>query len=164
MLPPPPPRKTRRRAAHLTSLPTFEQPVAGKRSLRLSNPARVLIVDSSSESREILSTLLHRQGAETLEATEPASAATILQQQKPDLVVIDADRAEAFSQEQTLDFGRSAIRSDTPIVVLGTARKLLSPLSAGQFVAKPYHYGPLIRRIESLLGNRTTADSLVEQR
>ena len=40
----------------------------------------------------------------------------------------------------------------TPLVVLATARRQADRLPSGEFVAKPYHYGPLIRRIEELLG------------
>jgi CheY-like chemotaxis protein len=42
----------------------------------------------------------------------------------------------------------------TPMVLLGVARRraTLPPERANQFVAKPYHYGPLILKIEQLLG------------
>ncbi|NOY42927.1 MAG: hypothetical protein GXP26_13970 [Planctomycetes bacterium] len=119
----------------------------------MSAKARVLIVDSSSEAREILRTLLKRRGTETLEASAATHANEILERQQPDLVVYDADCDRSPSQEDSRVLGRTASRSDTPIVVLGTTKRHLSPLPTGQLVTKPYHYGSLIRRIEELLGS-----------
>jgi len=120
----------------------------------LSPPARILIVDSSAEARDILSTLLRRQGAETIKAAGPSCATALLRQKTPDLIVFDVESSTSSSQEETLDLGRLASLSDTPIVVLGTTKRQIGPLTTEQFVSKPYHYGPLIRRIESLLGSQ----------
>ncbi len=118
---------------------------------RLSTSPRILIVDSSVEARDILSTLLRRQGAETIETAHTASATALLQQQEPDLIVYDDESASSSSSQEKLDLSRSASRSATPIVVLGTGKRQIRPLPTEHFVTKPYHYGPLIRRIESLL-------------
>lgn len=112
---------------------------------------RILIVDESAESREVLSTLLQRQGATTLEADRPELAIQITSLQRPDLIVFDADSDHSDGGEPTCDLGAAATRNDTPIVVLGTVRKHRELLSTGEFVAKPYHYPPLIRKIEELL-------------
>jgi len=130
----------------------------------LPPPARILIVDSSSEARDILRTLLRRQGAETIEAARTATATAFLQQETPDLIVFDAESDTSSSEQEMLDLGRSASRSAIPIVVLGTAKRQLGPLSMGQFVSKPYHYGPLIRRIEGLLRNQQERDKRLEER
>jgi hypothetical protein len=63
---------------------------------------------------------------------------------------MDAEGASAAVCEQ---FADQASRSDTSLVLLGTARQKSS--SKGEFVAKPYHYAPLIRKIESLLDQAT---------
>ncbi|MCA9230096.1 MAG: response regulator transcription factor [Planctomycetales bacterium] len=120
-------------------------------------PARILIVDSSAESRDILSTLLRRQGLETIETTGAVAASLVLGQEDPDLIVYDAESESVPGCQGALALSRSASRTATPIVVLGTASRDLSPLASGQFVSKPYHYRPLIRRIESLLEGRNKA-------
>jgi len=127
----------------------------------LPSAARILIVDSSAEARDILSALLRRQGAETIEAAGMSRAMALLEQESPDLIVFDAESMPSSSEQETHDLGCSASRSDTPIVVLGTAKRQLGPLSTGQFVTKPYHYGPLIRRIENLLGERSEIEGEV---
>ena len=121
----------------------------------MSPVARVLIVDRSRESRDLLSTLLERRGAEVLEARGAARGAVIAATQKPDLIVVDAEAADPLADEQSAaKLAAAAARNACPIVVLGTFRRSASPFGAGQFVAKPYHYGALIRRIEELLGAR----------
>ncbi|MCG8451303.1 MAG: hypothetical protein MI725_17195 [Pirellulales bacterium] len=118
----------------------------------MSLHARVLIVDSSRESREILRTLLQRQGAQTLEAAGARRANELALHEQPDVIVFDEDSDRSPRQEATYDLGATASRRDIPIVVLGTVRRCLSPFPVGELVKKPYHYGPLIRRIEELLG------------
>lgn len=118
----------------------------------MSPKPRVLIVDASPETRDVLRTLLQRRGAETLEATEARQATEILQQEHPDLVILDSECDNSPKRRDTQALGLSASRNDTPIVLLGTAKRHETPLPTGQFVAKPYHYAPLIRRIENLLG------------
>ncbi len=116
--------------------------------------ARVLIVDASRESREILRTLLDRQGTEILESPQVQAARAIAELEKPDLIVCDADSDCSPANEATRQLAHQASRSAIPIVVLGTVRRNLWPLSTGNLVAKPYHYAPLLRKIESLLGTR----------
>jgi len=126
----------------------------------LTPKSRVLIVDASTESREVLRTLLQRNGAETLEATGPRRALQLVRDQQPDLIVYDEESVRNRSSDASEDFrarddlGQSATRSDIPIVVLGTTKRRAGPLPTGQFVSKPYHYAPLIRRIEELLASR----------
>lgn len=64
--------------------------------------------------------------------------------------------------QTTVDDFAAAIQNSpapTPIVLLGVARRRATlPLEqVNQFVAKPYHYGPLILKIEQLLGKGSGA-------
>ena len=109
----------------------------------MSPTARVLIVDSSRESRNLLSSLLTRSGAQ------------MAAEERPDLIVVDAEAAQTDDGDASAArLAAAAARNACPIVVLGTFRRCASPLPTEQFVAKPYHYGALIRRIEELLGHR----------
>ncbi len=119
----------------------------------MATQARVLIVDASRESREILRTLLGRQGAEIVETTQVQSARIIAERETLDLIVCDADGDRTPANSATRELARQASRNAIPIVVLGTVHRDLRPLSHGDVVAKPYHYAPLIRKIESLLGS-----------
>ena len=112
---------------------------------------RVLIVDASRESRDVLRVLLERSGATTLEADRPEQAIQLASRFRPDLIVLDAESDQSPDGEPTTELREAADRTDTPIVILGRLRQPHGPFPHGQIVAKPYHYGPLIRKIDSLL-------------
>lgn len=121
----------------------------------MSPTARVLIVDRSRESRDLLSSLLTRRGAEVLHARCTDRGAEIAAAERPDLIVVDSEGEQGEANDaSSAELAATAARNACPIVVLGTFRRSASPFVAGQFVAKPYHYGSLIRRIEELLGGR----------
>lgn len=116
------------------------------------NPSpKVLIVDRSPESREVLRTILELRGASTLETDEMELARGLAECCQPDLIVLDADSDVSRNHHAMHDLGEVAGRTDTPIVILGTLRRSGGHLPAGEILAKPYHYGALIRRIDELL-------------
>lgn len=112
---------------------------------------RVLIVDPSTESREVLRTILEQRGAHTIEADRPERACELTDEFRPNLIVLDLDSDSSESHAATQNLRDAAGRNDTPIVILGTLRTAAGELPAGQFIAKPYHYGALIRKIDDLL-------------
>ena len=114
-------------------------------------PPRVLIVDASRESREVLRMLLELRGATTIEADGPEQALQLADALHPDLILLDADSDPTATGVPTNDLREAASRNHTPIVILGKLRQLHGQLGSGQFVTKPYHYGPLIRTIDGLL-------------
>ncbi|MCC7473949.1 MAG: hypothetical protein IT425_01015 [Pirellulales bacterium] len=115
-----------------------------------SSPS-VLIVDPSSESREVLRVLLERRGATTLEAARPEEAIRLVRKCRPDVIVYDAESDQSPNGQPTNDLRQIAAGSDTPIVILGKIGPAQGIFSKSQVVAKPYHYGPLIRKINGLL-------------
>jgi DNA-binding response OmpR family regulator len=121
----------------------------GERRVKLS--PRVLIVDASRESREVLRMLLELRGATTIEASDPEQALQLTNTVRPDLIVLDTDSDSTASGEPTNDLREAANRNHTPIVILGKVRQLHGNLESGQIMTKPYHYGPLIRKIDGLL-------------
>jgi two-component system alkaline phosphatase synthesis response regulator PhoP len=118
----------------------------------LVNPLpRVLIVDESAESREVLRTLLEHRGARTLEAHRLDQAVGLAESFHPHLIVLDAESDRSTGGSATSELREAAERTGTPIVILGRVPSGRGPHTSGQFVAKPYHYGHLLRKIESLL-------------
>ena len=91
-----------------------------------------------------------------MSATRAAEGLALAREHRPDLIVLDLDVAAERSMEASEvslseNFAEASPARTTPLVMLGTARRRDPGLPAGQFVAKPYHYAPLIRKIESLL-------------
>jgi DNA-binding response OmpR family regulator len=110
-----------------------------------------LIVDESAESREVLRTLLEHHGATTLEARRMDQAIGLAESFHTHLIVVDAESDRSSTGSATSELREAASRNGTPIVILGTFQRARAPSAAGQFIAKPYHYGQLLRKIESLL-------------
>ncbi|MDY0165157.1 MAG: hypothetical protein RBS80_01350 [Thermoguttaceae bacterium] len=129
----------------------------------MNNQRRVLIVDGSEESREVLQTALSRRGLSTYAAGAADQGAALARQHQPDLVVLDLDiddsAVDALSKPLAGDDG-----DPVPIVLLGGVRRNLARFPGGEFVPKPYHYGPLIRRIEELLEDRRRAVAVCHSR
>lgn len=120
----------------------------------MTSTARVLIVDRSHESRDVLRSLLTRQGAEVIEARETSRGAQLAASSQLDLIVVDSESSARDCEDSAAQLTATAARNDVPIVVLGTFRHRASPWPTEEFVSKPYQYSSLIRRIEELLESR----------
>lgn len=121
------------------------------------NSKRVLIVDQSAESREVLRTLLERTGTATLEATGPGEGATLAESSRPNLIVYDADSDHTPGGEGSRQLADTATRMATPIVLLGRIQGAKTSLLANDHLAKPYHYGQLLRKIADVLDEHRAA-------
>ncbi len=100
---------------------------------------------------ELVPMLLELRGATTIEADDPQQALQLAHAEQPDLILLDADSDASDTGLPTSDLREAANRNNTPIVILGKLRRQQDQLEPGQFVTKPYHYGPLIRKIDGLL-------------
>jgi DNA-binding response OmpR family regulator len=119
----------------------------------LDRQQSVLIVDRSEETREVLQTVLNRRGVRTFTAKHASEGVKLDKLHSPDLIVFDLEtddvnieRSHPYSRAQGKD-------SNTPIILLGNLRGSRPQIPGCEFVSKPYHYGPLIRRIEEMLGS-----------
>jgi CheY-like chemotaxis protein len=115
----------------------------------VSRPS-VLVVDRSAETREVLRTALAGLGAQIWEATQAEAALELARKHRPDVIVLDLEIAQSASESVRAALG-DPHSTVAPIVLLGTARRVKKDFPAGQFVAKPYDYAPLVRKIEGLL-------------
>lgn len=125
---------------------------------------RVLIVDRSEESREVLQTALARRGMSTYATGAAIQGASFAREHNPDLVVIDLDVDDTVAEALSGPLGDRESGGPVPIVLLGGVRRNLDRFPGGEFVSKPYHYGPLIRRIEELLEDRSRAVAVCHSR
>lgn len=111
----------------------------------------VLVVDRSEETREVLRTALERRGVRILSASRAQQGLELARQHHPDLIVLDLELDNSAPEEICAPFARESQARQTPLVMLGSLHHSGGELPAGEFVPKPYHYGPLIRKIEGLL-------------
>lgn len=110
----------------------------------------VLIVDRSEENREVLTTALERKGIRAISTARAVRGAEIAQTLRPDLIVLDLGIGQGSPERLCSRFAQATSREETPIVLLGSLSRGSTP-PGGEIIAKPYHYGPLVRRIEEIL-------------
>jgi len=121
----------------------------------------VLIVDRSPATREVLQTALERRGVRTLAAGRPEAGLELARRHRPELIVLDLDdtpgslpAGQQLAQGDGTDAAAAAEPPYRPhLVLLGNLRGWRALLPEGEFVPKPYHYAPLIRKIEQLLAS-----------
>ena len=110
----------------------------------------VLIVDRSEENREVLETALGRRGIQTRSAARASRGLQMARSEPVDLIVLDLELTATEPDELCSRFATARNRHDVPMVLLGTGRSAAGSES-GEFISKPYHYAPLIRKIEEIL-------------
>ena len=112
--------------------------------------ASVLIVDRSTEARGVLRTALERLGVRVFETADAEDGLALARKHRPDLILLDLETARPTSNPAAEDFAAFADEANATLLLLGPAR-LRASAPRGEFVAKPYHYEPLVRKIEQLL-------------
>lgn len=116
----------------------------------LDQRKRVLIIDQSADSRSVFRTVLERRGVHIFEARGTRQALDIVRQQRPEVVVLDWESATADDPSLRAACESEVASHGAELVILGNLRR--SELMPEQhLVRKPYHYGPLIRKIEQLI-------------
>jgi CheY-like chemotaxis protein len=114
----------------------------------------VLIVDPSDESREVLRTVLSQRGLRILEAAAADQGLKLARQHQPDLIVVDVEVDATSPEAVGSEYATASQAQQTPLVLLGSLRRKLPQLPTDRIVRKPFHYGPLIDKIEQLLASQ----------
>ena len=117
----------------------------------LTSQQSVLIVDDSEETREVLQTALERRGVRTYSTDRAQRGIELARELHPSLIVLDLDLAESDPKSLSAPFAEHSHRDGAPLVLLGSVRR--RDAVEGERFAKPYHYAPLIRKIEELLNH-----------
>ena len=113
-------------------------------------PARVLIVDRSADSRNVLRTILERSGLEILEAPGARQGLELLRHHDPAVVVLDLEAYDADNAAVRTAYESESLHRHTELVILGNFRPS-NHVDDPHRVPKPYHFGPLVRKIEQLV-------------
>jgi CheY-like chemotaxis protein len=109
----------------------------------------VLIVDHSADNREVLRTVLERQGLRIYEAPEAESGLALARTHQPDVIVLDAECDSSDHGRLTAELDGPAVREHSRLVILGRVAGTARQTTAWQ-VSKPYHFAPLVHTIQQL--------------
>jgi CheY-like chemotaxis protein len=142
----------------LRPLPTYPAQIDATEGISVDSQQSVLIVDSSEETREVLQTALQRRGVRTFSAGQVQQGIELAREHHPDLIVLDLELDDAGPAADGGPLAERFRTEEAPLVLLGRIRGPKVHHDE-EIVAKPYHYGPLIRKIEELLllGNPSRA-------
>jgi class 3 adenylate cyclase len=119
-------------------------------------PARILIVDDSEASRDIIGTRLRAQGYETAEAADGEQGLAAVDACAPDLILLDVTMPRLNGLEVCRRVKGDGRRPFTPIILL-TARTDTSDVVAGldagadEYLTKPIDPAALLARVRSVL-------------
>jgi DNA-binding response OmpR family regulator len=127
------------------------RPTDATEGATLVSERSVLIVDRCEETREVLKAAFQRRGCTILSAARAERGLELARRHHPDVIILDLELSDSPAEELCAPFVHETAEQHTNLVVLGSLRRAADPVPQGEFVAKPYHYAPLIRRIEQLL-------------
>ena len=122
-------------------------------TLPTNQPRTVLIIDQSQDSRQVLRTALERRGYQIIETRTAGDGLELVRIHHPELVVLDLETIPTDDPSIRVELDLETETSQTPIVILGNICKNEALLPHCSVVLKPYHYGPLIRKIEKIVAS-----------
>ncbi len=134
----------------------------------MNDPPRILVVDDSEESRDIIVTRLHAHGYETWEAADGESGLAAVSECSPDLILLDVTMPKLDGIEVCRRLKSDSNRPFTPIILL-TARTdtkdVVAGLDAGadEYLTKPVDHAALLARVKSVLRLKELHDRVQAQ-
>lgn len=114
----------------------------------MSQSPSVLIVEPSADAREVLRTVLERRGLKILEAFDAHNGLRLAHEFHPDVIVVDLDEMDIDQAALQAEFEAESTSCASSLIVLGKVAR--HSLPADQVLAKPYHFAPLVHKIEQL--------------
>ncbi len=140
-----------------------------------TSAATILIVDDESKNRKLLELLLKHEGYQTLCAASGEEALAMIEQQAPDLILLDAMMPTLDGYQVARILKAHPASLNIPIIMVsaqGDRGARLEGLSAGaeDFLAKPFHRDELSLRVRNLLRLKSDSDlvrdnsAILEQR
>jgi len=145
-----------------SSSPTPGAGVQDRRALQT-----ILIIDGEAISRRVLKAMLRTGPYRLIETASPDEALEILDQETIDLIIIDFVMPRMSGSELCRRVKSNRKNQLTPILMLtnvGGSENEIEGIAAGadEFLTKPLHPEVVRTRINAMLRNKATIDSLEE--
>jgi chemosensory pili system protein ChpA (sensor histidine kinase/response regulator) len=129
----------------------------GKRGLTGAARTRcVMVVDDSVTVRKVTSRLLERQGMDVLVAKDGVEAVSLLQERRPDVMLLDIEMPRMDGFEVLRQVRHDERLRDLPIVMIssrtGTKHQdRAASLGVSRFLGKPFQESELLATIDELV-------------
>ncbi|MBK1694690.1 hypothetical protein CKO09_08060 [Chromatium weissei] len=116
----------------------------------------IMVVDDSLTVRRVTSRLLRRQNMEVLTAKDGVEALTLLDENRPDLLLLDVEMPRMDGYELARHIRRAEHLKDLPIIMITSRtsakhREYAMALGVDRYLGKPYQESELLNEINSLL-------------
>jgi adenylate cyclase len=134
----------------------------------MNDPPRVLVVDDSEASRDIIVTRLRAHGYETAEAADGEEGLAAVSACAPDLILLDVKMPKLDGIEVCRRLKSDQSRPFTPVVLLtarADTRDVVAGLDAGadEYLTKPVDHAALLARVRSVLRLKELHDRVQAQ-
>jgi chemosensory pili system protein ChpA (sensor histidine kinase/response regulator) len=115
-----------------------------------------MVVDDSLTVRRVTSRMLQRQNMEVLTAQDGIEALTLLEERRPDVILLDIEMPRMDGYELTRHIRRSDRLKDIPLIMITSRtgekhRRYAMELGVDRYLGKPYQEADLIDEITSIL-------------
>jgi chemosensory pili system protein ChpA (sensor histidine kinase/response regulator) len=123
---------------------------------RAFRPTKVMVVDDSVTVRKVTTRLLQRNGMEVITAKDGVDAVSILQETKPDIMLLDIEMPRMDGFEVASFVRHDENLSDVPIVMITSRtgqkhRDRAMSIGVNEYLGKPFQEKSLLSTIEKLV-------------
>jgi two-component system response regulator VicR len=126
---------------------------------------KILVVDDEEPIRELLRSLLEKEGYEAILASDGEEAIRLAESEKPHLIILDVKMSGLDGIRTCLALREKQETRGIPIILAtGFTEFLAEALDAGvdDFVTKPFHLTAVVTRVRAMLRVRHI-DNTVER-
>jgi chemosensory pili system protein ChpA (sensor histidine kinase/response regulator) len=151
------PAMLRADAAHGAT--TFVRAERPKQEKQVERPPLIMVVDDSVTVRKVTTRFLEREGMQVVTAKDGADAMLKLQEQVPDVMLLDIEMPHMDGFEVISKVRLSEELRDLPIIMITSRsgekhRERALSLGANAYLGKPYQESVLLEQIQALLERR----------
>lgn len=118
---------------------------------------RILVVDDEIGALTLIGIMLERGGFEVLKAKDAHAALNLLEQETPDLIILDVMMPGMDGIELCRSIRAREATADTPLLMLsarGDADSVMRGMEAGatDYLPKPILHHDLVAKVQKMLG------------
>jgi DNA-binding response OmpR family regulator len=126
---------------------------------RTSTGPMVLVVDDDEDVRDLVTFKLQMAGYRTVTAADGCTALTLINEERPDLVVLDVEMPGMDGLSVCYRMHADPATAEIPVIMLSgmaseTDIDLAFVSGAEEYLPKPVNTGELVRRVSWLLPRR----------